>query len=121
MVRAVFDTNILVDYLSGRPEAKVELVLYRSPAISLVSWIEVMAGTTPATEAVARGFLETFELLQIDQKTAERAVDLRKSKRIKLPDAIIWATAQVQQCLLVTRNTRDFDANDPGVRVPYVL
>jgi hypothetical protein len=34
---------------------------------------------------------------------------------------VIWATAQVHQCLLVTRNTRDFDANDPGVRVPYVI
>ena len=51
----------------------------------------------------------------------KRAVQLRKTKRIKLPDAIIWATAQVHQCLLVTRNTRDFDVNEPGVRVPYAL
>ncbi len=120
-MRAVFDTNILVDYLSGRPEAKIELALYRNPAISLVSWMEVMAGTTPATEAAARGFLQTFDLLPIDQKTAERAVDLRKQNRMKLPDAIIWATAQVQQCLLVTRNSKDFDPRDPGVRVPYVV
>jgi predicted nucleic acid-binding protein len=121
MVRAVIDTNLLVDYLSGRAQAKTELALYQSPAISLVSWIEIMAGTTPQTEAVARAFLKTFDLLQIDEKTAERAALIRRSKRIKLPDAIIWATAQVHQCLLVTRNSRDFDPSDPGVRVPYIV
>jgi hypothetical protein len=38
-----------------------------------------------------------------------------------LPDAIIRATAEVHQSLLVTRNTRDFDPNEPGVRAPYTL
>lgn len=120
-MRAVFDTNILVDFLRGVPEAEAELALYQSPAISLVSWIEVMAGTTPKTEGPARAFLNSFELLEIDEKTAECAVLIRKAKRIKLPDAIILATAQVHQCLLVTRNTRDFDPGDPGVREPYRL
>ena len=120
-MRAVIDTNILVDYLRGLPQPSAELALYESPAISLVSWIEVMAGVTPETESVARAFLQSFDLLQIDKKIAERAVLIRKAKHIKLPDAIIWATAQVHQCLLVTRNTRDFDPNEPGVRVPYTL
>jgi predicted nucleic acid-binding protein len=121
MVRAVIDTSILVDYLRGVSPARKELDLYESPAISVISWMEVMAGTTPETESTARAFLQSFDLLEIDAKTAERAVHLRKTKRIKLPDAIIWATAQVHQCLLVTRNTRDFDPSDPGVRVPYTL
>lgn len=120
-MRAVFDTNILVDYLRGIPQASTELALYRSPAISVISWMEVMAGTTTQTEDAARAFLRSFNLLEIDAKTAERAVELRKTRRIKLPDAIIWATAQVHQCLLVTRNTRDFDRSDPGVRVPYIV
>jgi hypothetical protein len=38
---------------------------------------------------------------------------------MKLPDAIIWASAQANAMLLVTRNTKDFPATDPGVRVPY--
>ena len=120
-MRAVIDTNVLVDYLHGSPQASAELALYQSPAISVISWIEIMAGTTPETEQIARAFLQTFDLLQLDEKTAESAALLRKSKRIKLPDAVIWATAQVHQCLLVTRNTRDFDPGDPGVRVPYRL
>jgi len=121
MVRAVFDTNILVDFLRGHAQAKTELALYQSPAISVISWMEVMAGTTPQTEGIARAFLQSFDLLAIDATTAECAVLLRKTKRVKLPDAIIWATAQVHQCLLVTRNTRDFDPNEPGIRLPYTL
>ena len=115
------DTNVLVDYLLGVPQASTELALYRSPAISVISWMEVMAGTTAGTERAARAFLQTFELLEIDSKVAEQAVALRKAKRIKLPDAVILATAQVHQCLLVSRNTRDFDPSDPGVRVPYTI
>ena len=120
-MRAVIDTNILVDFLRARPQAKAELALYQSPAISVISWIEVMAGTTPQTENAARAFLHSFDLLGIDATTAECAALSRKTKHIKLPDAIIWATAQVNQCLLVTRNTRDFDPNQPGVRLPYTL
>lgn len=41
--------------------------------------------------------------------------------RIRLPDAIIWATADVGGLLLVTRNTRDFDASNPGICIPYTL
>jgi len=120
-VKAVIDTNILVDFLRGLPQARAELALYQSPTISVMSWMEVMAGTTPQNESVARAFLQTFDLLQIEAKIAERAVLIRKTRRIKLPDAVIWATAEVHQCLLVTRNTRDFDPNEPGVRVPYTL
>jgi predicted nucleic acid-binding protein len=121
VVKAVIDTNILVDYLCGIPLAATELGLYTSPAISVISWMEVMAGATPQNESTARAFLQSFDLLQIDARIAEQAVILRKARRIKLPDAVIWATAQVHQCLLVSRNTRDFDQNDPGVRVPYTI
>jgi hypothetical protein len=121
MVRAVFDTNILVDYLRGHQQSSIELALYETPAISVITWMEVMAGTTTESEKITRAFLQSFDLLEIEAKIAERAVLIRKAKRIKLPNAIIWATAQVHQCLLITRNTRDFDANDPGVRVPYTL
>ena len=35
--------------------------------------------------------------------------------------AIVWATARAQDCLLVTRNQKDFPADEPGVRQPYTL
>jgi predicted nucleic acid-binding protein len=121
VVKAVLDTNILIDYLQGSPAARTELALYDQPAISAITWMEVMVGTTPETEAATRSFLAGFEVLPIGEMVAEEAVRIRRDKRIKLPDAIIWATARVKQCLLVTRNNRDMEANDPGVRVPYMV
>jgi predicted nucleic acid-binding protein len=119
MVKALFDTNVLIDYLNGVKDARVELARFEDKAISIVTWMEVMVGTTPANEAGTRAFLAGFAHLPIDEQVAERAVALRRDKRIKLPDAIVWATAQTSDRLLVTRNTKDFAADEPGVRVPY--
>jgi predicted nucleic acid-binding protein len=121
VVRAVIDTNILVDYLQGVPDAANELAAYGTPAISVISWIEVMVGSSPQTEPSVRAFLASFEQFPVSERVSELAVQLRKSTRIKLPDALIWATAQANGCLLVTRNTRDFDPKSPGVRVPYTV
>jgi predicted nucleic acid-binding protein len=62
-----------------------------------------------------------FAQVRIDDGVAERAVILRKQHRLRLPDAIIWASAQTGQALLVTRNERDFPADAPDVRIPYRL
>ena len=50
-----------------------------------------------------------------------RGVGPRVGSRLKLPDAIILATAQVANLLLVTRNTRDFSAADPQICIPYKI
>ena len=57
----------------------------------------------------------------VDRGVAERTLDIRRRTRLRLPDAIAWATAQQLGLVLVTRNTRDFPTRDPGIRVPYKL
>lgn len=120
-MRALFDTNILIDYLNGVEAAKAELARYERPAISVISWIEVLAGTKSAVEAETRRFLAIFERLELTGAVADRAVVLRRTARMRVPDAIILATARVENLLLVTRNTKDFPAEEPGIRVPYRL
>ena len=119
MVGALFDTNILIDYLNGIDQAKTELDRYSDKAISLITWMEVMVGATAETEGVMRGFLSGFVNLPIDEQISNVAVALRKKHKIKLPDAIVWATAQVNRRIFVTRNTKDFTHDEPGIRVPY--
>ena len=121
MVKALIDTNVLIDFLNGAPEARRELGLYEDAAISIVSWMEVMVGASDAAAAPTRAFLSRFELVGLDERVAEAAVRLRRTHRIKLPDAIVWASAQSHGRLLVTRNTKDFPKDDPGVRAPYSL
>ena len=118
-MRALFDTNILIDYLNGVAAAKAEIARYEHPAISVISWIEVLAGTKPGVETETRKFLSSFERLDLTERIAERAVALRRAAKMRVPDAIILATARVQNLVLVTRNTKDFTADEPGIRVPY--
>lgn len=121
MVKALFDTNILIDYLQGVRQAKAELALYEDSAISIITWMEVQVGTEPVEQAKVDYFLREFAILPVDAQVSVQAVALRKEKNIKLPDAIIWASAKVSNRLLVTRNSKDFPATHPGVRIPYVL
>ncbi len=120
-MNAVIDTNILIDYLNGVPLASQEINRYVRPTISTITWIEVLVGIPPAQEPAVRAFLATFELQELDAPIAEAAIRLRRQNRIKLPDAIIWATARVGKALLVTRNSRDFDPSEPGIRIPYII
>jgi hypothetical protein len=118
-LRALFDTNILIDYLNGVDDAKTELARYERPAISVISWIEVLAGTKSDVEAETRKFLAIFERVELNEAIADRAVALRRSAKMRVPDAIILATARVENLVLVTRNTKDFPAHEPGIRIPY--
>ena len=118
-MRALFDTNVLIDYLNGVEAAKAELARYDRPAISVISWIEVLAGTKPDVEAQTRKFLAVFERIELSEAIADQAVALRRSARMRVPDAIILATARVENLVLVTRNTKDFPADEPGIRMPY--
>ena len=121
-MKALFDSDILIDFLMGESKAEVELKRYSDRLISVVSWSEVMIGASSEDEETkCRDFLASFSIISFDQAIAEKAVLIRRSRRIKLPDAIIWATARANEALLVTRNSRDFPTDDPFVRIPYAI
>lgn len=119
-VKALFDTNILIDYLNGSAAARSELDRYRERLISTITWMEVLAGArTEAEEDVIEMFLRDFTLVEVSRPVARAAVALRREHRLRLPDAVIWASAQHESALLISRNTKDFPRDEPGVRVPY--
>lgn len=121
MVGALFDTNILIDHLNAVPQAREEIGRFDNRAVSIITWMEVMIGADGDLVEPTRCFLEGFKVIALDDEIAARAVVLRRAHRIKLPDAVIWATAQTAGRLLVTRKTKDFPADDPGIREPYVM
>lgn len=121
-MKAVFDTNILIDFLNKFAQAKDELERYTQKHISIVTWMEVMVGATTEQESrVLRTFLNSFSLEPLSSEVAEQAVALRRTYRLQLPDAIVYATARQQGCLLVTRNSKDFSPDWPDVRLPYTV
>jgi hypothetical protein len=118
---AVFDTNIVIDSLNGVVEADAEYARYERVLISRITWMEVLIGAD-AEDANLRDFLEShFEIIPLDLAVAETAIQLRRAHRIRLPDAIIWATARVYDAVLVTRNTKDFNPEWDRIHLPYTI
>ncbi|MBM3594874.1 MAG: type II toxin-antitoxin system VapC family toxin [Alphaproteobacteria bacterium] len=121
-----FDSNIIIDTLRGMRQARDELerALQRGGRlwISRIVWIEVMSKGEGEGLRRAETLLSGFGIDEIDGEIAERAASLiRERASLKAMDAIILATAQTRGRVLVTRNTKDFPARMPGIRVPYTV
>ncbi|HEY1052594.1 MAG TPA: type II toxin-antitoxin system VapC family toxin [Prosthecobacter sp.] len=118
---ALFDTNIVIDLLAGYPPALAEASSHANAAISRITWMEVLIGAPDATvQSQWESFLGQFDMVEMDEAVCRDAIQLRKQHRMKLPDALIWASARAYSADLVTRNTKDFSSSTPGVKVPYV-
>ena len=121
-----FDGNIVIDALLGIDEARIELERADGRGggvwISRLVWIELMSKGFGEGLRRAERFLEGFRIDEIDGEIGARAAALRRERpRLKVPDAIVLATAVTRGRILITRNTKDFPVNMPGIRVPYIL
>jgi predicted nucleic acid-binding protein len=121
-----FDSNIIIDALAGFGQARAEIdraTDFGARAwISRAVWIEVMSKGEGAGLKRAETLLSGFGVDELDAEIASRAAALRRERpRLKAMDAIILATALTRGRVLITRNTKDFPAEMPGIRVPYTL
>lgn len=114
-----FDTNILIDWLGDSPKAIAELSRYKKHRMSRVVWTELLAGVPVEERDTLQQTLAAIAVVEIDARIAAAAADIRYRTPMKLMDAYILATAQVNGAILITRNTKDFPAQLPGIRVPY--
>ena len=121
MANPFFDTNIVIDWLKRKPQATAELARYKGHRISRIVWTEVLAGEALDARDNVRQALANFEIVELDARIAAAAADIRFRSKMKLMDAYILASAQVNGAILITRNTKDFPAEMPGIRVPYTL
>lgn len=126
MAGFTFDSNIVIDTLMGVSKARVELERAARHGgrvwISRIVWLEVMSVASGEPMRMAERFLEGFAVDELDGEITARAAALRRERpHMKTPDAIVLATAMVRGRVLVTRNTTDFPAEMPGIRVPYTL
>ena len=112
----LFDSNFLILHLGhALDEAMIKLlkisVANELAAISVVTRAEVLSWPkhTAASLAQAQDFLTNFESIPVDDQIADAAAQIRRTVNIKLPDALIAATALEAQRTLVTANARDFE------------
>jgi len=117
--RGLLDTNIII-YLSKK-ELSLSSIFdrYDELSISRISYMEVLGYAKASAEELSELYtlLELFTIYDTNQKISNITVEIRKTYTLKLPDAIILATAKCYDCELVTANTKDFKNGMGGVNI----
>ena len=112
--RFLLDTNSIIYYLDNAlPRAAsifLDGALDDEAYISVISKIELLGWNPPEGTSLetVKDFVDKATILQLDDAVVQKTIDIRRSKRIKLPDAIIAATALVNGLEIISRNTSDF-------------
>ena len=117
-VNFLIDTNIVI-YLTQR-RLKISDFSRQGGSlyISSISYIETLGYSfqNQDEEKEVTEFCETFERIFLTKEIERQTILIRKSNKIKLPDAIIAATAMVYNLILVTHNVDDFK-NIQGLKI----
>lgn len=110
----LLDTNILIYYfnasLPSNAKTMVSEYLRSSFNISVISKMEFLGFNqfTTKEREKARNFLSFSNILSLDDSIIEQVIKIKQKKKIKLPDAIIAATALHHNMGILTHNTKDF-------------
>jgi predicted nucleic acid-binding protein len=115
-IKYIWDTNIVIYYLQQQfppaPEKFIDSIINETrPVISAITEIELLCwkASTEKDLEVIQNFIEDALVVELEQPIKYKTADIRKRYKIKLPDAIIAATAMVYDLAIITRNTKDFD------------
>jgi len=106
----LIDTNVVIDFSHGifseNSKKFVAEILNKKPFISAITQIELL-GFSIVPPQIEK-FVQYASIFGINDKVIQETIKIRKQYRIKLPDALIAATAKVNNLVLLTRNINDF-------------
>jgi len=114
-IKYLWDTNTVIYYLQKQFPSSAEkfidgLVIESKPAFSSITEIELLCWKSPTENdsIVLNNFINDALVFELEKPVKLKTVEVRKEVKIKLPDAVIAATAIVYNLVLLTRNTEDF-------------
>lgn len=110
-VKYIFDTNVIINLSKDNNYLDQFLNSNDKVNISVITYIECLGFDFLNTqeENLIKLLFEGFRVINLEKTIIQKTVDLRKVYKIKLPDAIIAATAIVNNWPLVTANVKDFE------------
>ncbi len=120
----LLDTNLLIYYFNGdldnTVKNRITRLLQESFQISVISQMEFLGFPFNAQEQrQAEQFIAGASIRPLHADIVQRVIGIRQTKRMKLPDAIIAATALHYGAILATRNSRDFTALNLATYNPF--
>lgn len=107
-IKFLLDTNFVIGVLKDYPDAITllnnEQLSFENCAISQITRMELLSypQLQDDEERLIRDFLTNLLILKIDDAVEQYAIKFRRTQRVKLPDAIIAATANVYGLKLLT-------------------
>jgi predicted nucleic acid-binding protein len=120
--RFMLDTNVVIDTFNRSLDLSVFLAdfpnceVYINPVVA----IEVLAkaGMSEDEEAAARDLLDLFKWTEIDKAVCEIAVQIRRAKELRLPDALIAASAIILNATVLSNDShlRDYQRSGYSAR-----
>lgn len=116
--RYLIDSNALIEFAANLfpapSHAFMSKIIDEEFNISFISKIEVL-GHSSADDNLTQ-FIKLANVYDINSELIDATINLRSARKIKIPDAIIAATALIYELILVTRNVNDFK-NISGLKV----
>src|SRR5579875_3576240 len=113
-IEYIWDTNTVIYFLQQQfpPSSEKfmdDLFLNQQPIISAITEIELLCWktTTEKDLAAVHNFIDITKVIELEQPIKLKTAEIRKQHKVKLPDAIIAATALVYKLTLITRNIDD--------------
>lgn len=109
----LIDTNVIIGYLDGKIEKNGMIFMHpiidNIPNISVINKIEILRFNPPDSNyKTLLDFVDSSNVFSLTEDIVEKTISICRVNKIKLPDAIIAATAITNNLTLITRNTSDF-------------
>lgn len=103
-INYLFDTNAVLYFLNQPKQLQDGSVVF----ISFVNELELLSYSKLSSneEKTITHFLKLIEIINIDQEIKSTTITLRQKYLLKLPDAIICATAMIHKLILVTNDLK---------------
>lgn len=122
--RYLLDTNTVLDYmgnkLPGKAKHLIAQIIDDEINLSVINKIELLGFSKVEQDLI--DFVGYSNIHPIDEVVVDKTIEMRSLYKIKLPDAIIAATALVNELAIITRNTKDFNKIDAlEILNPYEL
>ena len=110
----LIDTNVVIDYLDNKLPANAMQFMHKvvdnNPKLSVITKIELLRFNSPErVYKTLTDFIGESTVLELNDMVVNTTITICKANRIKLPDAIIAATAFEHKLELLTRNILDFN------------